>query len=311
MFGRKKKQQTPLVAGRDRVSASAPTAPVYSYYAGRSARRSQATASQHAPGVRSAGLDTRPLRRRFGVHTLVVAVCVVVGVVCLVKLIAVVPNAKIVPIDAPASSVAAQRVASYTAAANALLQGSLLNRTKLTLDGNGISHAMLQQFPELTNVEVAAPLIGNRPVVYIKPAQAAYNLQTDQGVYSMDAHGFVLAKLTSSSSDLIVLKESSSRVPVPGKQYLATSIVEFCQNVAYQLQKAGGKTIHHIDLPAAQPYEADVYLVGTPYRIKFNLRENAVQQSGAALAVLQKLGKGGGQPSEYLDVRVPGRVYYK
>lgn len=310
MFGRKKKQQVPLVAGRDRASVSAPAAPVYSYYAGRSAVGAAPSPSGQRPqGARTAGSDIAP--RRLGMHTLVIVGCMVVGAVCLVKLVAVTPNAKVLLVDAPASAVTVQRTASYTASANEFLQSSLLNRNKLTLDGNGISHAMLQRFPELTNVEVTTPLVGNRPVVYIKPAQAVYNLQTTQGLYSMDAHGFVLAQLSEPSPDLVLLKESSSRVPVPGKQYLATSIVGFCQTVAYQLEKAGGKTIQYIDLPATQPYEADVYLTGSSYRIKFNLQEDPIQQSGAAIATLQKLGQGGGQPHEYLDVRVPERVYYK
>lgn len=299
--------------GRDRTAVSGPTAPVYSYYAGRAGSapgsKKKSYTAAHGPSERTNSL--RAPKLRIGLHTVIVLGCAAVGLVCLVKLVAITADAKIMLVDASESAVTQQRTEAYSQAANALLKSSVLNRTKLTLDSNGIAHTMLAQFPELTSVVVTAPLVGNRPVVYVSAAKPAFNLQTSRGLYSMDGHGFVLEKLATPDPDLTLLTETSNRIPEPGKQYLATSIVSFCETVAYELQKAGGKTVHYIDLPAARPYQVDVYLTGSGYRTTFNLKEDPLQQSGAALATMQKLAEGGGQPREYIDVRVPGRVYYK
>ncbi len=61
--------------------------------------------------------------------------------------------------------------------------------------------------------------------------------------------------------------------------------------------------------PAA--YELDVYLSETPYYVKFNLENDALQQAGTFLAAKQRLDRDNIRPEKYVDVRVSGRAYYK
>ena len=64
-------------------------------------------------------------------------------------------------------------------------------------------------------------------------------------------------------------------------------------------------------MPAAEN-ELDMYLTGQSYYVKFNLADSSpLQEVGTFLAVRQNLQQQGITPSQYIDVRVDGRAYYK
>jgi hypothetical protein len=245
---------------------------------------------------------------QLSVYGIVVTICTVVVAVCVVKLLALAPNSKIVVSGANGYPVSAVATAVYSKSADELLGSSLLNRNKLTLNTNGIATKLQQEFPELGSVVVTVPLVGNRPIIYVAPSKPALNLQTSNGLFSIDANGYVLAQLSTPLGNLTLLKEASGRVPQPGRQYLAASISAFCTTTSYEL-KQGGVSVAYLDLPATSPYELDIYTTGKPYKIRFNLQHDAMQQSGAAIATIAKLGAE--TPQVYLDVRVPERAYYK
>ena len=285
---------------------SGKTQPVYSYYAGRPIPEK----ARPAPQLRniSATTPTHSRVRPVSTYSVVVLVCTIVVLICVVKLLAVTPNSKIIiaaPSDYPVSQLATD---SYVRAANLLLRDSFLNRSKLTLNSNGIASSLQKKFPELTNVVVTVPLVGNRPVIYVAPSRPAFTVQTTEGSYSMDAKGYILARLSSSPAGLTILKETSDRTPWPGTQYLSSSTVAFCSTVSYELKQAG-ISVTYLNLPASAPYELDAYVSGKPFYIRFNIEDDAMQQSGAAVATLQQLGAN--TPGQYLDVRVSERVYYK
>jgi len=306
---RQKKQVQPLVPGRDR-SSSANRQPVYSYYAGGKVARETASRqiSDRRRGQEPAG---RTKSSRLSSYTIVLAVCTLVVLLCAVKVLSVTPQSKIVVSDTSSQSEAVSKDAidAYAKAADAMLQGSILNRNKITLNTNGIAEGLRADFPELTSVVVTVPIISNRPVIYVSPSKPAFILQTAHGFYRMDGSGYILASVAGpDSGSLPLLKEPSSRTPEAGKQYLAASIVSFCSTVVYELRQ-GSIAIDYLELPAAAPYEMDVHVSGKPYYIRFNLQADAMQQSGAVVATLQQLGAN--TPSEYLDVRVYERAYYK
>ncbi|MEJ0073804.1 MAG: hypothetical protein WDN27_07110 [Candidatus Saccharibacteria bacterium] len=210
-----------------------------------------------------------------------------------------------------ASAVSARYVQSadtYAAAAHKLLAGSITNRTKLTVNLNGVAAQLQKQFPELQTVSLTVPLASSRPIVYVQLAQPTAVVQTAQGNYALNASGIVLAPLKTLPPNVPLLVDQSGAAPAPGKQFLPGSTLAFVQTVAYQFDAA------HLDasvfvLSSGSPYELDARLSGQTYTIRFNLEADATVQSGAAIATVQQLGDT--VPSAYLDVRVPGRVYYK
>jgi hypothetical protein len=218
-------------------------------------------------------------------------------------------NPKVVMLGSTSvSATYAQPAEVYAAAARSELASSVTSHSKLTVNLNGTAEALQAKFPELQAVSMTVPLISNRPIIYVQVAQPSVILQTGRGNYALNESGVVLAKLRTMPSGVPVVADQSGGNPVPGRQYLASSTITFVQTVAYQLS-AAKLSISTFVLPASSLYELDLRLESQPYTIKCNLQGDPLVQSGAAIATLQQIGFSA--PKEYLDVRVPNRVYYK
>jgi hypothetical protein len=118
----------------------------------------------------------------------------------------------------------------------------------------------------------------------------------------------VLSSVSQLPSGVPLLVDQSSAQPRPGKQFLPGTTVDAIQTITYQFA-AAKLAISTFVLPTDKPYELDVRLEGKPYAIRASVIGNVTVQSGAAIATVQKLGTS--NPGNYVDVRVPGRVYYR
>lgn len=301
MWGRRKKTP-PLVPGRDRPRAEYGSRPTYSYYA--SGRSDTSTRPNRQMS------ESPQRRRRYSVRLqhVVILLCLGVAAICIAKVLFVVPESRVVVVSQ--NSLNRQLPTdAYAAATNDMLRESVLNMSKITLNTNGIAREIERRYPELSSAVLAVPLLGNRPVLYISPEPPAFILETKTGQYTIDGKGYVLSAVTlPGETGLIHVRESTDRTIKPGERYFAGSTVAFATTVLYQLQKAN-LPVEYMDLPTGNPYELDVYLSGQSYPIRFNLEGEPLEQSGGAIATLQQIGPG--TPKQYLDVRVPGRVYYK
>lgn len=204
-------------------------------------------------------------------------------------------------------SVSRNELEHYRTEANALLDSGFLNKSKLTINTGDIERRMQQKFPELESVVVTVPLVGSRPIVYVLPVPAMVSVETTRGTYSLGSNGRVIAKIAEGRHAGIVLRDLSGVQPEVGQALLPASTMSFIQTVQFQFEKAG-MPLESLTLPSSAAFELDAKLTGKGGIIKFNLEEDALQQSGAALGVIRKLGS---MPGQYLDVRVPERAYYK
>lgn len=230
-------------------------------------------------------------------------------IVCLVRLVTLSDGTNIIQLhQTTVSQIYTQPQRVYREAADKLFSSSFTNNFKITADSNGIAMELERQFPELQAVSVALPLIGNHPLVYIVPAQPSVLLQTKYGgVYAVSSTGVALARLNTTSTQPVLVDQSGTSVRV-GAQILPRTTVNFIESVQYQLN-AGGQKIKGMVLPADGGYELDVQLQGKPYIAKFNLQGSPKEQAGALLATQHSLGTN--NPASYIDLRVPGRSYYK
>jgi len=237
-------------------------------------------------------------------------ILLLVVVVCTIKILSLSNDPKVIVVgDNSSGSNYLQSDAVYVVAAQKLLATSITNKSKLTVNTNGITQSLKREFPELADVSMSIPLVSNRPVVYIQPAVPSLVLQsTKDSNFAINDTGFVLSQLSSLPSGVPLVIDQSGLSPSPGRQLIPSGTVSFVKTVAYQFG-AAHLTISSFVLPAGSPYELDAHLTGKPYAIRFNLENDALTQSGAAIATVQQLG--GKVPSDYIDVRVPGRVYYK
>jgi len=287
------------------------SSPAFSYYANRTPEPSPGRIrDQQQPEKRSGNAASRkPKGSKVFVHSLSFWLLLLVAVVCIIKALFLSNDPKIVVVGK--NSVTADYVQSvevYEASARKLMSSSVTNRSKITVDLSGMSQKLQRQYPELQDVSMSVPLIGNRPIVYIQIAAPSLILQTPSGNFALSSSGVVLARLKAVPANIPLILDESGTVPHVGGHYLPSSTVGFARTVAYQL-KAAHMTINTFVLPAGSPYELDVRLEGQNYLIRCNLEADALTQSGAIVGMLQQLG--GSMPGSYLDVRVPGRVYYK
>ncbi len=312
MFGRNKKSVEPD-NGRRRGANQAESRPAFSYYSSVNRppeRPAEVSSRRGSPVADQAVEHTNRLRAVTARLPLLLVLALVVA--CLVKVLTLSSAPRVIVVGGVDNSTEAAYVQEngvYAQAASKLLSSNKLNAFKLTADLNGVSAEMQREFPELQTVSITAPFIGNKPVVYVMPAQAGILLQTSDGTYAVNGSGVVLTEITGQTSlKSVKVIDQTGVQAVPGKRILPASTVDFIQQLNYQLG-AGKQTVESMTLPASSAYQVDVRLAGKPYFIKTNLQGSPVEQAGTAIATVEQLGDS--NPAGYLDVRVPGRVYYR
>lgn len=201
----------------------------------------------------------------------------------------------------------------YADFTNDLLAGSLLNYSKLTLNSDKVADSIKERFPELENVSVIIPISGRRPVVHVQPGTPSLLLAVENRVFILDRSGQVLIDAREApagiTKDLMLVRDESSLEVMPGSPALTRDSVAFILVVLGQLE-AASIAVESLNLPAA-PYELNVRAKGEGYYTKFHMLGDARIQSGALLAVRDKLKADNETPKEYIDVRLEDKVYYK
>jgi hypothetical protein len=246
--------------------------------------------------------------RRFGVVILLVA-----AIASAVNVLTLSTSAKVMTLTTTYNRSFLRPTKVYEAAASQQLQHSVWNHNKITIDTAKLSQQLLNQFPELSSVSVAVPLLAHRPLVYIQPAQPALVLTTRNGSFVVDTTGKALIRGASpavlNQPQLPIVNDQSGLRLQPNHQALSAASVGFIQTVTAQLA-AKQFTVSGMTLPAATS-ELDVQLAGQPYLVKLNLQSvNPRGQAGTFLATIAQLRRQNIVPAKYVDVRVDGRAYY-
>ncbi len=298
--------------GRQRFKESgAQLGSAFSYHALRSEQDVSTGRQEPRPDRRA---QTRPFWQ-FWSKRFVMAATLVVAIAVFVNVSVLLPSAKITLLDgASATNPLLRSNGAYQQAADAILTKSVWNRNKITVNTGALRAGLLKQFPEIDDASVSLPLFGHRPVVYLQPAQAALILNASNGSFVVDTRGKALlsasASASSTTSGLVQLTDQGGLTVKLNQQALTAQDVAFIQTIISQL-KARGFSVASMTLPASAS-ELDVQIAGKPYFVKFNLNNSdARQQAGTFLATVTQLGRQNVAPTQYVDVRVDGRAYYK
>lgn len=282
-------------------------------FAYRSRRPDQEASTGRNPSRESADAEPRNLGhfllQRFGLIILLLALVFSVS-----NALTLSGDARIVMLKGDGSSPFLHDKQSYTRTADKLLAASVWNRNKITVNTGAISKGLLQRYPELSDVSVTLPLISKRPTVYVQTAQEALILKAADGSFVVGTDGKKLLSADDLPSadrhKLPVVTDESGLGAGFSQQVLSSGDVGFIRTVHAELA-ARHVGISSMDLPAGKS-ELDVHIAGEPYLVKFNLESGtARRQSGTYLAVRAELKHSRTTPSQYIDVRVDGRAYYK
>lgn len=201
----------------------------------------------------------------------------------------------------------------YQAGAEKILNRSVLNRTKFTINTQAFNREFKQEFPEVSDAAITLPLVSRRPIVTITTAQPAVILTSNNQAFVLDKRGTVImpaSQLSSSNRQSLPTVTDQSNLKIEsGKTVLPGDYVEYIVAVLAQLQAKQVKA-ESLSLPN-QAHQLDVKIAGQPYYIKFSFDTDAREATGSFLAVKQKLEQDKTVPSQYIDVRVVGRAYYQ
>lgn len=241
-------------------------------------------------------------------------VAAVIIVACAASELSLSTTPKIVPLASPGGQLFLRSPLAYQQAASQLFSRSWGNRNKLTVDTAGISSSLEHNFPELSSVSVALPTLGRKPVVYIQPVEPALILKTVNGTFVLDSAGRALVAANAvaprlSQLSLPTVTDQTGIQANVGAVVLPSSDADFVHTVASQLNAQNIRVSKFVLPPAAS--ELDAYIAGTAYFVKFNLQNDPLQQIGTFVAVQRHLAAAHKAPSQYIDVRINGRAYYK
>jgi len=279
--------------------------------ASRDANRARAGASP-AKYYRSKDIAASPFRKNEGQKRRRSWAGRAVDIVILATLIGVAIYSLIVSStpEVSVNSEAYHSLETYTAATIVQL-GQLTNRTKITLNEKQIADALKKQHPEITNVGIELPIIGQKPRVKIEVGLPVLKLDSASHLYVVNDEGVVIGETSrfSGTDALPTVKDESGFEISTGRAVLQSSAVGFIKSLKAQLDKSQ-IPISSISLPP-RAQELDLRTADRPYYVKFFLGGNAATQVGQYLATRQQLDKDGTNPSEYMDVRVQGKAFYK
>lgn len=204
---------------------------------------------------------------------------------------------------------------TYVAAVNQQF-AQLRNRNKITLNQSSLAEIIKTQFPEVDQVDINLPLYAKTATVKLKiaaPTFALTGVSADSGQrlqYTVAANGKAvgLAKDYPGLNGLPTLTDESDYPVKIGSVVLGKGTSNFILAVIVQCQKFN-VPVASFDL-ANNSQEVDLRTKDKPYYVKFNLLNDPATQIGQFMAARAQFAKSG-DPAEYLDVRVDGRIYYK
>jgi hypothetical protein len=201
----------------------------------------------------------------------------------------------------------------YVDTTTGIWQDSWHAKTKLTLNAEDIQNQVAGVHTELSDVRVQVPLLGRRPTIVLVPSRAALKLEAQNGVFYLDNQGRALvnASVVGNASAVPVVRDLSDVSVEPGKTVLPAVHVAFLLQLSEQLsaQNISGS----LSLSNAVVNQVEFAPEGVGYRVKFLLDEPATvrQAVGSYIAVKERLTGEGKAPSEYIDVRIPDKVFFR
>lgn len=277
------------------VARNRPRAPVTSYYRTKNPNDKSSPFTPQAPKRR-----LRPYI--FGLVDLILLTVLVIGVI---YSLIISPNPAI-----KADSLTFHSLSAYNSAAAAQLS-HLNNRNKITFNETALANTLKKQFPEIRAVRVELPLFSERPTITLTTSRPTFFLDSQGTRYIIDSAGKAVTKAAAlpNIKNLPVIDDLSGFRTAPSQQVLSKNGVDFIKILLAQCRLANVAVAQLSIPPVAQ--ELDLKAQNQSYLVKFYLGGDVITQTGQYLAARQHFNETKQPPSQYLDVRVQGKIFYK
>lgn len=199
--------------------------------------------------------------------------------------------------------------AAIRAATNDYYASRPLERLRFLLNEKTLGQYLASRIPEIQGVQaVTANGLGSSNLALIMRTPVASWKIGDKSVY-VDSTGQSFTHNYYATPAVEV--DDQTGAATPGSSAIASSsMIRYIGQLIAALQANGTGTVTKVVLPAGMIRELDVYLQGRGYRVKVQLDRDVAAQAADVKAALAYIDAHGGA-SQYVDVRVAGKAFYK
>jgi hypothetical protein len=203
----------------------------------------------------------------------------------------------------------------YQKAAEDIMSGNVLYRSKLLFPEISFEQALKNKFPEIAQARPVVPLGGRNLLVVITVSEPFAYVSSGSDTGIINSEGVLVVKNSQSvPEDLLKL-----RFTVPqsnfdiGSRILTSSEVELLKLLESEMNTLeftdkSNASIRDVLFNVADG-QLEARLKSKPFFIKLSSISEGTLQVGGAKATLRQLDRENKLPTQYIDVRVPGRVF--
>ncbi len=148
----------------------------------------------------------------------------------------------------------------------------------------------------------------NKVEVVVTERHLSVVWQSANQTYLLDSNGVAVVKLDSGPKGLPVIVDSTGLLVKVGSRVAPQRFVQFASVVAGELTPSTGLVATTLSVPDTTT-ELDVK-VKNGYTIKFDTQSRVEDQLTSLKTVLSTLVKLKKTPTQYIDLRIPGKAYY-
>lgn len=195
------------------------------------------------------------------------------------------------------------------AAVNDYYASRPLERLRFLLNEKTLGQYLASKIPEIEGVQsISADGIGSSALALTMRTPVASWKIGDKTVY-VDSTGQSFTNNYYATPSVDVVDESGA-ASTGSSAVASSSMIRYIGQLIAALKSNGAGTVTKVVLPAGMIRELDVYLQGRAYRVKVQLDRDVPSQAAEVKAALSYIDAHGGA-SQYVDVRVVGKAYYK
>lgn len=177
----------------------------------------------------------------------------------------------------------------------------------LLVNGSALASYLQQADPSIKQATIHRTFF-HRLSITVSERQPTLNWKTAGGVYLLDADATVIGPTMGDYAKLPVVTDSSNLPVKTGQRVAPTSFVTFCSQLVAQLPAAGYQ-IGEMTVPTST---SEVYVRTTSnLLLKFDTTRLAGGEINDLKAVQSELAKAKKTPTQYIDLRIEHKAYYK
>ncbi len=187
------------------------------------------------------------------------------------------------------------------------LQRQWLGRNLLLMDSSGLASYLAEHEAAIKSVEVTRKL-PRTLMVSITERQPSLNWKTAGAVFLLDANGTIIGPTSGVYANLPTITDSNNLPAKTGDRVVTTSFVAFCRELV-GLLPGTGFPVNSLSIPAST---SEVYVqTSNNLTLKFDTTRPAGEEIADLRQVQQELRRTKKQPTQYIDLRIPHKAYYK